>query len=336
MVTNPAFRLYGGKWLIARWIIEHFPPHAHYVEPCGGAASVLLQKPPSELETYNDLSGDIVNFFRVLRDNPDELIAAIELTPWSRAEYERALKPNKANPVESARRFWCRQQMSIHAGTCGQSRGMRFCKRTAYRVPELKKRERILDSLRSTAVRLRDVQIENRPALEVIQRYAKPDALLYVDPPYPGNLRTEQRRYDLEWTAEDHRRAAELLRASPGYTVLSGYACPLYHDLYEAHGWRRADHPARNNSGNVRMESIWLSPRTVDALNGRCHISGYATGPAKNPAAVALGKLAAGVSKRFSADEIARRSRRLAQARLRRWAKSPVPSPDRIRAPART
>ena len=117
-----------------------------------------------------------------------------------------------------------------------------------------------------------------------------------------------------------------------GFTIVSGYACPLYHDLYEAHGWRRVDRPALNNSGNVRMESIWLSPRTVDALNGRCHISGYETRPAKNPAAVALGKRARGIPKRFSADEIARRSKRLAQARLRRWPSSESkPKPLRSR-----
>jgi DNA adenine methylase len=318
MVTNPAFRLYGGKWNTARWIIQHFPPHEHYVEPCGGATSVLLQKPPSELETYNDLNGGGVNFFRVLRSNTDDLVRAIELTPWSRAEYELAQQPDK-NSVESARRFWCRQQMSIHAGTCEGSQGMRFIRGKPSKLPELKRWGRLLDSLRSAALRLRDVQIENRPALEIIRRYGKPDALLYVDPPYVTGTRTQARRYSLEWTTQDHRRTAELLRASDGFDVVSGYDCPLYRELYEAHGWWRVDRPALNNSGNVRMGRLWLSPRTVDALNGGCHITAYATKPAKNPAAVALGKRAAGIPKRFSIEEIARRTKRLAQGRLRRW-----------------
>lgn len=92
-IKRPALRYYGGKWKLAPWIISHFPAHKNYVEPCGGAASVLLQKPRSPLETYNDLDGNVVNFFRVLRDRPDELIRKIRLTPWARAEYELSLQP---------------------------------------------------------------------------------------------------------------------------------------------------------------------------------------------------------------------------------------------------
>ena len=96
---RPALRYYGGKWNLAPWIISHFPPHKNYVEPCGGAASVLLQKPRSPLETYNDLDGNVVNFFRVLRDKPEELIRQIELTPWSRDEFEICRNPS-TEPLE--------------------------------------------------------------------------------------------------------------------------------------------------------------------------------------------------------------------------------------------
>src|SRR5919204_6638148 len=78
--TRPALRWFGGKWRLAGWIISHFPPHAAYCEPYGGAASVLLRKPPARLETWNDLHGRLVNFFQVLREQPDELVAALQLT----------------------------------------------------------------------------------------------------------------------------------------------------------------------------------------------------------------------------------------------------------------
>ena len=80
----PAIRYLGSKFLCAEWIISHFPPHRAYCEPCGGAAAVLLNKPRAELETYNDLDGGIVNFFRVVRDHAPELTRRLNLSPWSR------------------------------------------------------------------------------------------------------------------------------------------------------------------------------------------------------------------------------------------------------------
>ena len=110
--TRTALRYYGGKWNLAPWIIKHFPPHINYIEPCGGAASVLLRKPRSTIETYNDLDGNVVNFFRVLRDNPDELIRKIQLTPYAREEYNLSRVPCD-DPIERARRFYWGCHMSI-------------------------------------------------------------------------------------------------------------------------------------------------------------------------------------------------------------------------------
>lgn len=263
-----AVLLNGGKWNLASWIISFFPPHKNYVEPCGGAASVLLQKPRSPLETYNDLDGNVVNFFRVLRDRPDELIRKIRLTPWARAEYELSLESlDIFDDVERARLFWCRIAMSLNAGSALRSPCMRFTKDDHAKAAEAYNRNSVLENFLVVSDRLSTVQIEQRDFLRVIQEYDNENALTYFDPPYVSDTRREDESYELEWDEVMHIAAASLLRQCAGYVVVSGYACPLYTELYEAHGWQRHDKEAQTNSGGKRIESVWLSPRTVEALN---------------------------------------------------------------------
>ena len=265
---RPALRYYGGKWKLAPWIISHFPGHENYVEPCGGAASVLLQKPRSPLETYNDLDGNVVNFFRVLRDKPDELIRKIKLTPWARAEYELSLM-SASDDVERARRFFVASWQGINGGTSESAQGYwRVTVDPAGRFNGKSCSTNLvtMEEIEATARRFDGVQIEHKPALDVITRYGAFDALIYFDPPYVSTERSAPERYAFEWTDADHTAAAALLRACTGYVVVSGYACPLYADLYERHGWQRVDTVAQTNSGGKRVESLWLSPRTVEAL----------------------------------------------------------------------
>jgi DNA adenine methylase len=267
-ITRPALRYYGGKWNLAGWIISHFPAHKNYLEPCGGAASVLLQKPPSPLETYNDLDGNVVNFFRVLRNDFDELIRLIELTPWSRIEYEMC-HDKAVSPVEQARRFWVLCWMSVQGGTHDSVLGSHW------------RRAKHADSRRGTpppkdgtdiyhlykiANRLKQVQIESDDWHVCLKKYDSPETLIYHDPPYVGKTRGNGNRYALEWSNEQHAEAAELLNQCAGMIVISGYACPLYAELYEENGWIRRDKLAQTNSGGERIESIWISPRTWQAL----------------------------------------------------------------------
>lgn len=265
-IKRPALRYYGGKWNLAPWIISFFPVHKNYVEPCGGAASVLLQKPRSPLETYNDLDGNVVNFFRVLRDRPDELIRKIRLTPWARAEYELSLEPCE-EPIEMARRFYFCCTMSINGGSGNFAPGLRLVldESDKGKLPELNI-DRSADNLENVIKRLKGVQVENRPALDVIERFSNDDSLIYFDPPYTSNTRAQTERYAFEWTDAQHIEAAALLRQCSGCVIVSGYACPLYSELYESHGWQRHDKEAQTNSGGKRIESVWLSPRTVEAL----------------------------------------------------------------------
>jgi len=259
---RPALRYYGGKWRLAPWIISFFPPHQNYVEPCGGAASVLLQKPRSPLETYNDLDGNVVNFFRVLRDRLDELIRKIRLTPWARVGYELSLEPCE-DEIERARRFfsWC------WMGIGGKWGGWRT-------ITDISSRNGVdwpqdllnISHLSLVAERFQAVQIEHDDYDVIVRRYDNPAALHYLDPPYVPDERERQGRYIFDWSVAQHAQAATLLRQCQGYVVISGYACPLYTELYEAHGWQRFDKEAQT-SGGKRIESVWLSPRTTEALN---------------------------------------------------------------------
>lgn len=264
-ITRPALRYYGGKFRLAPWIISHFPKHQAYVEPCGGAASVLLQKPRSPLETYNDLDGNVVNFFRVLRNRPEELIRKIRLTPWSRKEKDLSFE-DCSDELESARRFWVSVTMSISGGRGDTNPGFRVIKTADHcgKLPDLYP-ENNEPGLRFAVERLSGVQIENIDALDCIERYGHEDSLIYFDPPYVAITRTEPCRYSLEVDNYFHAAASRLLRRTPGYVIVSGYACSLYSDLYEIHGWKRVDKGVRTN-GKTRIESLWLNPKTVEAL----------------------------------------------------------------------
>jgi DNA adenine methylase len=275
VITNPVLKYYGGKFRLGRWIISHLPEHEHYVEPFGGGGSVLFQKEPSRLETYNDLDGDVVNFFRVLRDRPDELVRAVGLTPWARDEYNACLQNYVAdleatraarlsNPqvdLENARRLYVRLWMSRHAGTLTTVSAWR--RNMDRRSPASDIRPA---TIYAAAERLAKVQIENRDALQLIKEMDRPGTLFYLDPPYVTGTRSEKKRYAHELTDDDHRAIADVARAAKGLVVLSGYACDLYKELYEDRGWRRIDTEAMINGGSKRTECLWLNPSATNLL----------------------------------------------------------------------
>jgi DNA adenine methylase len=261
MITNPVLKYYGGKFRLARWIISHFPIHVSYVEPFGGGGSVLLQKPPSAVETYNDLDGDVCNFFRVLRDRVDELIRVIRLTPWSRAEFELCLH-SATDPLERARRLYFRLRMSMHGGTRAIASNFRRHKSKCSPASTVKPQ-----TLYEAAKRLSNVQIENREAVRLISDMDTPDTLFYLDPPYVSSTRTDKKRYAHELDDDDHREIAEVVNDVKGTVVVSGYACDLYEEIYERRGWQRIDTEATANGGIRRVESLWLSPRTIEGLS---------------------------------------------------------------------
>lgn len=255
---HPALRYHGGKHRLAAWITSHFPPHKNYVEPFGGGASVLLRKEPSPIEVYNDLDSRVVTFFRMLRDQPDALINAINLTPYSRAE-ERLSHERSDDPLEEARRFFI---------LCWQSRGgisgvggWRFRNQLNKSRPMPEEWQR-LDHLWQVAARLKRVHIEQAPALHVTKRLDQPDTLFYVDPPYVhAARRNTDFGYAHEMTLLEHARLLRHLRSLKGMVILSSYPHPLYERLL--HDWQRIECQTRINSNEVATELLWLSPNAT-------------------------------------------------------------------------
>ncbi|MFZ5669103.1 MAG: DNA adenine methylase [Pseudomonadota bacterium] len=268
--SRPALRWFGGKWLQAPKIISHFPAHRRYVEPYGGAASVLLQKPRAPgAEVYNDLDDEVVNLFEVLCD--DALAAKLErmvdLTPFSRTEFERAYEVSD-NPVERARRLLIRSFMGFGAdGATGTYRtGFRANSTRAGTTPahDWGNYPPVIGEIHR---RLKRVTIERRPALDVIRKHDGIDTLIYADPPYPHETRQRVRRgsgenadgvYRHEMTDAEHVEMLELLLSVKGMVVLSGYACDLYDDRLK--GWERLEYAALADGARPRREVLWINP----------------------------------------------------------------------------
>lgn len=262
-VNHPVLKYYGSKFRLAQWIIKHFPAHKHYVEPFGGAGNVLLVKEPSRLETYNDLNNQIVNFFRMLRTRPDELIEQINLTPWARKEYVSCLDEiEDESALESARRVFWRLWMSFS----GQYNTARGSWRRATDGRRSLRTDIRRENLIAASERLLPVQIENRDAFRLIRELDTPQTLFYLDPPYVFSTRTTSKAYSHEMADEKHREFAGLLHGLKGYVVLSGYPSKIYEELFESKGWMRIDKEACVLGGSKKIESLWLSPRTSAAL----------------------------------------------------------------------
>jgi DNA adenine methylase len=271
--TRPALRYHGSKWQLAGWIISYLPPHDLYCEPFCGASAVLLNKPRSPLECINDLDGEVVNYFQVLRDYPDELIRVIELTPFAKKEWALSNQPTP-DPVEAARRFYVRAYMNIAGPTATWRQGWRRQKtytRKNGRAGMIAAAESFAktDHLYDIANRLRGVTIENDDAFKIFERYDSPHACFYVDPPYPTSTRSSgaANTYAHEMTDDEHGRLSDTLHNLAGHVLISGYQCDLYDDLY--HDWPRVDRKARTNSNTkpTAVESIWISPSAWDAID---------------------------------------------------------------------
>ncbi len=267
LVTRPVLRYPGGKFKIEKWVISHFPRHEFYVEPYGGAGSVLLQKPRAQGEIYNDLDGDVVNVFRVLRDRKqaEELERVLRLTPFAYEEYKFAYEPCD-DPIERARRTIFRSFASIGSdGVSRKNSGFRGLKNNETSVTAAQEWSRYPNAVRAFVERLTNVLIENRPALHLISIYDRPETLFYVDPPYVMSTRSKSSvLYSTEMTDQDHIQLADALHKVKGMVVLSGYYSSLYEDLYS--GWRMIQKSATAQNGKGRVECLWLSPNIHTTL----------------------------------------------------------------------
>lgn len=259
---RPILRYHGGKWKLAPWIIENFPSHRVYTEPYGGAASVLLRKPRSYGEVYNDLDDEIVNLFRIVRERGTELIGLLRLTPFSRRDYRDSFLVSN-DPLEQARRTMIRSFMGFGSNALCRSiqSGFRSNSNRSGTTPA-HGWANFPDCLHFVIDRLQGVVIENRDAIGLMRQHDGPDTLHYCDPPYHHDTRSSKvhghHGYTYEMSHEQHVEMVAALRDLCGAVVLSGYA----HDLYdqELSDWQRVERAALADGARKRTEVLWIKP----------------------------------------------------------------------------
>ena len=243
----------GAKSRLANWIVNNMPKHNVYLEPYAGSLSVLLNKPRCHIETVNDLHGEVVNFFRVLRDKPDEFKRLIEHTPYSREEYDLAYLESE-DDMERARRFCVRCWQGFGCANLYHN-GFKSGQQTKSPNPA-KAWAEYPDTIIQAANRLKGVQIENLSALEIIKRYNTSDVFIYADPPYLHSTRKNY-LYKHEMTDDDHMEMLNTLRQHPGQVMISGYENDLYNSVLK--GWRKIKKDTLAENGVKREEVLWMN-----------------------------------------------------------------------------
>ena len=269
--TRPLLRYHGGKWLLAPWVISFFPKHKVYVEPFAGAASILLRKERVAAECLNDLDSRIVGLFRLLRDpvKARELQRRLELTPYAREEFMASYEPAD-DEIDVARKLIVLSFMGHGSDSIGRGYRTGFrCKSSDSRALPSQDWAGWPKEIPAFVARLRGVAIENRDAVEIIERLDSPGTLFYVDPPYPKHTRSSsagKHGYRHELDDDGHRRLAQCLHAVDGMVVLSGYHCDLYDiDLYT--DWQRHERAHLADGALPRTEVVWLNQACAAALD---------------------------------------------------------------------
>lgn len=258
--SRPMLRYHGGKWKLAPWIIAQFPDHRIYVEPYGGAASVLMRKPRCYAEAYNDLSDEVVNLFRVVRDRGAELRQALEMTPFARTEYLDSFEVS-SDPMESARRLVVRSFQGFGSNSIRREVGSGF-RNNANRSGTTPAHDwaNFPACMDAMIARLQGVVIEHKDACELMEQLDTPKTLHYCDPPYPHSTRMASsafKGYAHEMSDDHHREMAKVLHGLKGMVVVSGYACPLYdEELFPT--WPRLERSALADGARERTEVLWM------------------------------------------------------------------------------
>jgi DNA adenine methylase len=259
-----AFGWYGGKFSHLDWLLPLLPTCHHYCEPFAGSAAVLLNREPSPVETYNDIDGEVVNFFRTLRDHSDELIRLISLTPFSREEFHNAIygEIDNISNVERARMFFIRARQTrtglAQTATLGRWAN---CKNTSRSGMSgvVSRWLGGVEGLSDITERLIRVQIENRPAIDVIHLYDSEETLFYCDPPYIHSTRGDSNAYGFEMTDDEHAKLAEVFTSIKGKVAISGYRNDQMDKWYK--GWVRFDAPLKitHSVKQLRQECLWMN-----------------------------------------------------------------------------
>lgn len=256
-MPEPILRWPGAKWRLADWIVSMLPQHKVYCEPFFGSGAVFFTKNPSGTETINDIDDNVINLFRVVRDNAKALSKAIEMTPYSRSEYGASCHSanGQDNEIEQARQFLVRTWQAFGGKTKSSTSWSHDRTNTVFRPLYWSKLPgRILDSVE----RLKMAQIENMNALELIEMYNNKNTLLYIDPPYLSSTRTNL-HYHCEFASEsEHKELLRLCKKHKGHVIISAYENELYND--ELDGWEKQSKRVATSAGGSSVETIYLSP----------------------------------------------------------------------------
>lgn len=252
----------GSKWNIAKKLVELIPPHKSYVEPYFGSGAVLFSKPPSRIEIINDLDSDVVNLFRCIQENPENLARLVMTTPYSREAYNDSFQgthitgiPSGDDRFHKACRFLTRMWQSYGSRNDGYKNGWKY-DASRERMYALWDWYALPEWIVGVAERLRKVQIEHKPALDVIKQFDNPDVFIYMDPPYLLGTRShKQYRYEME--DADHEELLNTVLRSRARIMISGYESKMYNDYL--HGWRRAGFSSHADGGRPRQEVVWMN-----------------------------------------------------------------------------
>jgi len=261
MAIRPPVKWHGGKSYLANAIIQHFPEHRIYLEPFGGGASVLLNKPPVDVETYNDIDQRITRLFRILRDRGDEFVRRVRFVPYSQVEFEAAATyPSDADELTKAICDFTRWRQSF--GGQGESWSYTTTRARGGMAGDVNAWWTAIEGLPRIIERLRRVQIICQSAFDAIPKFDHADALVYCDPPYLHATRRSPNVYHREMTDDDHVRLADLLHRCESKVLLSGYPSDLYDELYS--DWRRVDFDIANHAAGGRKkkrqtECLWFN-----------------------------------------------------------------------------
>ena len=255
-------------------ILPHFPGHRAYVEPYGGGGSILLRKERSYAEVYNDLDGEVVNLFRVVRDRGAELVALLEMTPFDRDEYKGSFERSE-DPVEQVRRTVIRSHMGFGSNALSHAvkSGFRANSNRSGTTPA-RDWANLPENVRLVVERLRGVVIENKDALDVMRQHDAPETLHYCDPPYVHETRSTKMHghhgYNHEMDDDQHRAFGAAVRELRGMVVVSGYGCDLY-DKEIFPDWDRIAFAALSDKARDRVEVLWLN-KSAAAQSGQARL----------------------------------------------------------------
>ncbi len=246
----------GSKWSLANWIISYFPRHHSYLEPFFGSGAVLFNKPRSNIETVNDLDNNVVNLFECIRENPQKLAQMLYMTPYAREVYESAFKEISEDKFEAALNFYIRLNMGHGFRTSGERVGWKNDVQGRERSYASQDWCNLPGKIMQAAERLRGVQIENRPAVELIERFNFKNVLIYCDPPYMLKTR-HGKQYRCEMDDNDHEILLRLLLQHKGPVLISGYDTELYDNMLA--GWNRYETTAYSQVCSKKRELLWMN-----------------------------------------------------------------------------